>query len=140
MNKSVVGLRLVKPLGVRIEEAKVKWKVVLEGVCRGRGIEPCKETPLLKIEMPCGEAVAYERYEDIPEGDVRCPCGDEGHWIIKHEVAMSSKEGEEVANSEFMKWFFRYGERECRVEGCYRWTVERGKKCHRAFLEMCRGN
>lgn len=34
--------------------------------------------------LPCGTKVSYETLDDIPQGDVPCPCGDPTHFLIKY--------------------------------------------------------
>ncbi len=43
-------------------------------------------SPVLSMELPCGEKVEYQEVEDIPFHDVPCPCGDPNHWFVKYEA------------------------------------------------------
>ncbi len=40
--------------------------------------------PLLSITMECGNSVDYGTFDDIPNEDVSCPCGDKSHWFIQY--------------------------------------------------------
>lgn len=47
--------------------------------------EYCKpRAPALSITMSCGNSVSYQTFDDIPEVDVPCPCGDKSHWFIRY--------------------------------------------------------
>lgn len=35
------------------------------------------------VLMPCGQSVVWQTQDDIPDHSVPCPCGRDGHWIIK---------------------------------------------------------
>ena len=37
------------------------------------------------IIMPCGYKLEYKNFDDIPEEDVSCPCGNPNHWLIRYE-------------------------------------------------------
>ena len=40
--------------------------------------------PLLSITMECGNSVDYRTFDDIPDVDTPCPCGNPQHWFIKY--------------------------------------------------------
>ena len=41
---------------------------------------------VLAITMDeCGSKVNYKTFDDIPEQDVPCPCGNPKHWIIRYK-------------------------------------------------------
>ena len=44
-----------------------------------------QDSPLVAINMPCGEKVVYRTLEDMPTESVACTCGDPTHWFIKCE-------------------------------------------------------
>lgn len=44
------------------------------------------DRPVLTITMPCGVCQEYSTYDDIPDVDIACPCGNPSHWIIKYEI------------------------------------------------------
>lgn len=44
------------------------------------------DAPILSIDM-CGKTTKYQTYDDIPEVDVPCSCGNPNHWLIKYEVS-----------------------------------------------------
>jgi hypothetical protein len=35
--------------------------------------------PAMRIKMPCGEEVVFQKFSDIPEHTVLCPCGNPKH-------------------------------------------------------------
>lgn len=39
----------------------------------------------IHIGMPCGFGIHYARKKDIPLVDIKCSCGNSGHWLIKWE-------------------------------------------------------
>ena len=39
---------------------------------------------VLVIELDCGNAVDYKTFDDIPNEDVPCPCGNPKHWFIRY--------------------------------------------------------
>jgi len=43
------------------------------------------DLPLLSITAPCGCAVHYRSFDEIPEVDVPCPCGNPRHTMIRYE-------------------------------------------------------
>ena len=62
-----------------------------------------KESPLIKRRRkvdfvlavkiePCGSEVSYRTFDDIPDHDVPCPCGDPKHWIIRYQNDLPTKD------------------------------------------------
>jgi len=45
-----------------------------------------EQTLPLTIIMPCGASISARTFDEIPDHDVPCPCGDPTHWLVKHEV------------------------------------------------------
>ena len=37
------------------------------------------------IKMPCGIVAEYKTWDDIPQKDTPCPCGNPKHWLIRFE-------------------------------------------------------
>ena len=37
------------------------------------------------ITMPCKSERAFSKPDELPEGDLSCPCGNPTHWLIKYE-------------------------------------------------------
>ncbi len=42
-----------------------------------------------KYKMPCGHTYELTDIDDLPAGDLPCPCGDPEHWFVKYEKAGS---------------------------------------------------
>ncbi len=42
------------------------------------------DEPLLTLIMPCGSKTEYQTFDDIPDKDTPCPCGDPTHWLTKY--------------------------------------------------------
>lgn len=42
---------------------------------------------LLVFELDClpGSIIRYRAVADVPTTDIPCPCGEPGHWLVKHE-------------------------------------------------------
>ena len=43
-------------------------------------------TPILNIEMPCGNKVEYLTMFDVPTETTMCPCGNPNHYLLKFEI------------------------------------------------------
>jgi hypothetical protein len=41
-----------------------------------------KENKSLPVTMPCGQKRVFY-YATFPRTDLKCPCGDKTHWIVK---------------------------------------------------------
>lgn len=39
----------------------------------------------LTITMPCGGVWTIKTYSDIPFGDLPCPCGADGHYLMRYK-------------------------------------------------------
>lgn len=47
---------------------------------------------VLVIDLdPCGGQAVYQTWDDIPDHDVPCPCGDRTHWLIRYHDLRPSK-------------------------------------------------
>ena len=42
------------------------------------------ENGCFTIAMPCGQERVFRETEDIPTGDLSCPCGNEGYYLIRY--------------------------------------------------------
>lgn len=40
----------------------------------------------ISIELPCGNVFKQESRLGFPKEDVSCPCGNENHWFVRHEI------------------------------------------------------
>ncbi len=80
----VTGLLLQRSSDVPTEAAGQEWKkAILEQM---RGKEPVPGAPFMTVTMPCGQVLKYEQFEDIPDHDVPCPCGDPNHCAVRYSV------------------------------------------------------
>ena len=78
---SFIGILIRAPAGVLSKD----FIVTKESAQAYKEENPDK--PLLILEMPCGSRAEYPTYDDIPEVDVPCPCGNPNHWLIKYEIS-----------------------------------------------------
>ena len=58
-------------------------KLVIK-LARASGTKFPRPDVVLAIDLGCGHSAAYKTYDDIPEMDVPCPCGNPKHWIIQY--------------------------------------------------------
>ena len=57
----------------------------IKGFVKMAGKKPSKLDVVLSVAIqPCGSTVSYKTYDDIPETDVPCPCGNPKHWLIRY--------------------------------------------------------
>lgn len=83
-----IGLYLSRTPETPEDEAKREWKqAILESV-KKRGEEMVPGAPFMTITMPCGNMIQYQNFEDIPDEDVPCSCGDENHWFVVHAIVV----------------------------------------------------
>ena len=81
-----------------IEEAREEWKQSIINARRLGGVEQITKVPFLTINMPCGQVVQYETFEDIPSDDVPCPCGDDTHFVVEYcTIPIKEEENERVS-------------------------------------------
>ena len=53
---------------------------------KDKGILKRNYDDVLVVEISnCGGSASYKTWDDIPDHDVPCPCGDPTHWLIKYE-------------------------------------------------------
>ena len=53
--------------------------------CRGRQIILGRiQSYAFEITMPCGYSKKFEEHSDIPLGELPCPCGQKGHYLIRY--------------------------------------------------------
>ena len=50
-------------------------------MCNEAGENPFPIT----IYMPCGEEKTYKTAKAFPQISEKCPCGKEGHWLVKYQ-------------------------------------------------------
>jgi hypothetical protein len=84
----VVGLHLARSEDIPIEQAKKTWKESILEHWRKQGVEFDPNAPFMSITMPCGERVEYQTFEDIPDEDVPCTCGNPNHWFVRHAISL----------------------------------------------------
>lgn len=58
----------------------IKREVRREGILKRKYADAVLEISL----DPCGSKVSYKTFDDIPEQDVPCPCGNPDHWMIRY--------------------------------------------------------
>ncbi len=46
---------------------------------------------VLSLTSPHGKTTNYATFNDIPDHDVPCECGDPNHWIIKYQKPMQNQ-------------------------------------------------
>lgn len=80
----IVGLQLQRPHEVPIEQAKKEWKKAILDEMKRQGKKMSPSAPFITITMPCGQEIKYKTWEDIPDEDVPCPCGDKKHFFVRH--------------------------------------------------------
>lgn len=83
-----VGLRLARLPEIPIDQAKKEWKEVILAAVKGQGKETIPGAPFITITMPCGSHIEYQNFEDIPDEDVPCDCGNPKHWFIQHVLTV----------------------------------------------------
>jgi hypothetical protein len=78
-------------IGVHSDSAETVRQIIYEGGSCTIDLIKEKVTwlenlpePFLEIIMPCGTHKIYP-VKDIPKKSVRCPCGDQLHWLIKYD-------------------------------------------------------
>lgn len=79
-----VGLHLGRPESIPIELARKTWKEAIIKYFKERGEDILQDSPFLTISLPCGESVVYDKFEDIPDEDVPCSCGNPRHFFVRH--------------------------------------------------------
>ena len=81
-----LGLRLARSQHIPIDLAKKGWKQAILDEFKRQGKEILPGAPFITITMPCGSVVKYQTFEDIPDEDVPCPCGNSKHRLVEHPV------------------------------------------------------
>ncbi len=54
-------------------------------MARATGTETPRPDVVLAIDLGCGHSATYKTYDDIPETDVPCSCGNPKHWLIRYQ-------------------------------------------------------
>ncbi len=99
------GIRFGRPRDIPLPLARATWKqAILDKLKEQNGYSETVPhqgqlvqfstrpgEPFVTINMPCGQVLTYQTFEDIPTEDVPCPCGDSNH-IAVHYVVLQSKE------------------------------------------------
>ncbi|MBA7658235.1 hypothetical protein ES703_66184 [subsurface metagenome] len=83
-----IGLRLARTPEIPIDQAKREWKKAMLDEFKKQGKERVPGAPFITIDMPCGSKMIYERFEDIPDEDVPCSCGNEKHLFVEHALTV----------------------------------------------------
>jgi hypothetical protein len=68
---------------VRSPTVQTLWRAL--GVLAERFRQVNKGAPMdqtIHLFMPCGHMTRYVAFDDLPWESERCPCGDQGHWLI----------------------------------------------------------
>lgn len=81
-----VGLQLQRSEGLSIEQAREGWRGAMLEEFERQGKKGVIGSPFITVTMPCGNTAEYETFEDIPEQDAPCSCGDETHWFVRHVI------------------------------------------------------
>lgn len=50
------------------------------------GISFDSNVPAMRIKMPCGEEIIFNKFLDIPEHTVMCPCGNPKHTAWEYRA------------------------------------------------------
>lgn len=70
--------------GIPFDTIRDLWRKSILEEARRQGIDTESGLPFITITMPCGTEVIYQSFEDIPNEDVPCPCGNPNHWVIQY--------------------------------------------------------
>ena len=83
--EEVIGLCLTRSKGVSKELARAEWELSIRRHMMEQGLtdEQMETSPFLTITLDCGKKVIYQTFQDIPNEDVPCPCGNPKHWLLK---------------------------------------------------------
>ena len=87
----VVGLYFQRSKGIDAAEYRKELKKQIEEFVYQEDNVNFDE-PFIKLTMPCGKSLSYQNFEDIPQVDTPCPCGNPKHWLVKYDVESGTGE------------------------------------------------
>ena len=79
----------MKGIEVSLGDYPAKWEAYTAMVVTDRQaiidlLDGCPNG-YFEITMPCGYSQKFGKHEDIPHGDLPCPCGGFGRYLIRYK-------------------------------------------------------
>jgi hypothetical protein len=78
---SLIGLLFKGPIVIQVTESDGNHASETVGI----KISASDLSRFWTITLPCGNQAVYA-FNEIPDHDVPCPCGDPTHWFVKYDV------------------------------------------------------
>ena len=83
--ETYVGILFQRSSGIPLGVAREGWRKEILERARQQGIDTESGLPFITIKMPCGVEIVYQLFDDIPEVDTPCSCGNPKHWVVRYK-------------------------------------------------------